>query len=60
MTNPSKRPLPSPAHEVVRFVDDESFVKNDETWRASQSGSIEIVERDYVREQGSPTSVYIY
>ena len=62
MTNSSKKSLPSPAHEVVRFVDDDNFQKNYDAWlaKASQGGVVEIIDRDYIKEQGAPTHVYIY
>jgi len=62
MSNSTRKPspLPSPAHDVVRFVDDDSFQAKYDAWKASQSGSVEIVDRDYVREPGEPARIYIY
>lgn len=62
MSNSTRKPspLPSPAHEVVRFINDDNFQKNFDAWKASLSCSVEIIDRDYVREDGLPTQVFIY
>jgi hypothetical protein len=62
MTNSTRKPtpLPSPAHDVVRFINDDNFQQNYDTWKDSLSGAVEIVDRDYIREDGVTTQIFIY